>query len=115
MLEIVECTMEVLDAQQKRSDSIRNRKWDGLHNFLEVTKRRLKKTGTLGYGKSTSTLAAPAAPAAPSNSPRAPRMRTRRGSLVVASTNLPKDEAPRRRTSLDLGPLQPNADWALTA
>jgi hypothetical protein len=143
MLDIVECTMEVLDLQQKRSDSVRNRKWDGFHSFMEVTKRRLKKTGSLGY---TSIIPArPRAPAAPASSPLPayassplpPRMRDRRRSLVentstsssssdsdLGSKILQTDSGAllgqkegglRRRASLDHDLLTPNANWALTA
>jgi hypothetical protein len=43
MIDIVECTMEVLDVQERRADSVRNRKWDGFHKLVEITKRKFKK------------------------------------------------------------------------
>jgi hypothetical protein len=127
MLDIVKCTMKVLDLKQKRSESVRNRKWDGFHSFMEVTKRRLKKTGSLGY--TSMTPARPRAPAAPVSSPRTT---ARRGSLFGNTPNLDlgskvlqrdsggallrkKQGGSRRRFSLDLGHSSPNADWALTA
>lgn len=118
MIDIVKCTMEVLDLQQKRSDSVRNRKWDGFHSFMEVTKRRLKKTGSLGY--TSTNLARPKAPA--SSPPPPNRIRARRGSLPENTSNsdlgskvLQREGGTRRRPSLDLVPLIPNANWALTA
>eukprot|EP00980_Cylindrotheca_fusiformis_P031279 scaffold26115_cov132-Cylindrotheca_fusiformis.AAC.6 len=146
MLEIVECTLQVLDAQHKRTESVRNRKWDGFHSFLEVTKRRLKKTSTLGYsgGSSSSSKAtmlpriAPAVPvSSPAISSSSRKRSNRRGSLLGTSSDdmrptrrssMEEEESsstslfpnknvgpPRRRASLDLGPMKPNADWALTA
>ena len=43
MRDIVECTLEVLEIKEKRSDSVRSRKWDGFNNFVEVTKRAMMK------------------------------------------------------------------------
>jgi hypothetical protein len=112
MVDIVKCTMEVLDLQQKRSNSVRNRKWDSFHSFMEVTKRRLKKTG------SSISPARPRAHFAPASPP--PRMRARRGSLVENTSNSDLGSrvlkgGSRRRASLDIGPLTPNSDFALTA
>ena len=43
MKDIVECTLEMLEIKQRRSESVRNRKWDGFNSFMEVTKRAVKR------------------------------------------------------------------------
>jgi hypothetical protein len=44
MEEIVNCSLRVMEEQQSRLDSIRNKKWDGLHQAIESTTRTLKST-----------------------------------------------------------------------
>jgi hypothetical protein len=43
MEEIVNCSLRVQEEQQSRLNSIRNKKWDGLHQAIEITTRKLKK------------------------------------------------------------------------
>jgi len=103
MVEIVERTMEVLEAQRNRSDSIKNRKWDGFSHFLEITRRKFKKSSS---GRSSLKVAASNAKSEqPGSSPSpmeatsetesaAPRRMFRRGSL---SDSFSSDKQPPRR------------------
>lgn len=99
MVDIVECTMEVLAIQRRRADSIRNRKWDGLNKFLELTKRKFTKrpspprrrssiVGTLSVPQSSSTTTTTAKRTSISSPPvrKPPR---RRGSLTGTFVSTP--------------------------
>ena len=48
MIEIVGCTLEVLREKRCRRDSIRNKKWDLIHEAIETTARKIKKVARRG-------------------------------------------------------------------
>mmetsp|Transcript_1638 Transcript_1638/g.3467 ORF Transcript_1638/g.3467 Transcript_1638/m.3467 type:complete len:151 (-) Transcript_1638:1611-2063(-) len=133
MTEIVQCTLEVLEIQERRSDSVRNRKWDGLNNFMEVTKRAMKrkKSSRRLQREQQLVLGPPARPRSNDDMPlTTPRMRrpNRRRSLELTSTTATSEQqdqpnemqkirtkAPRRRSTLMVDESMMNRTWAMSA
>jgi len=139
MRDIVECTLEVLDIKEKRSDSVRSRKWDGFNSFVEVTKRAMMKKRKSSSRKLLQLSLQAPPPAAPSSRqrrsemPTPPTMRrpSRRRSLEL-TPNLNKNnnvnssspqqdvfkvrnKAPRRRSTLMVDDTMMNRTFAMSA
>ncbi|KAL3926218.1 MAG: hypothetical protein SGBAC_013562 [Bacillariaceae sp.] len=109
MKDIVECTLEVLELKEGRSDSIRNRKWDGFNSFVEGTKRAVKRKTSSRKLHQPLVLQPPPPRRTDMPTPIMRRPRRRR-SLEVTSTDISeqaepivlkiREKAPRRRSTL---------------
>ena len=124
MRDIVECTLEVLQIKEGRSESVRNRKWDGLNNFMEVTKRAMKRKKSQRKFNQQLTLEAPPSSSFMATPPT--RRPSRRRSLEMAPSSSQEQQmepivekirgkAPRRRSTLMVDESMMNPTWATSA